>query len=157
MPLEYYLGGAVALIVLVLLAMALTGKKSSRRVVVTKNTDNEELTRQVARAADALEALLAHLKAHPLQATASVQETAVRPAATVRTVDVPAQAAPRVTPQKASEPQVAPATASPTSIASEPPATETAIIEPAANPEVEASAATEEQKPRRVKLSMFGR
>jgi hypothetical protein len=152
MPLEYYLGGAVAIIVLVLLVMALTGKRSTRRVLVTKSSENEELTRQVARAADALEALLAHLKAHPVQVSVTVQQTAVRPIASPRAAEVPVQAPSAVVMEKAPQPAVPPA-----SVAPEPPVPEPAIVEPVAAAEAEAAAASVEQKPRRVKLSMFGR
>ena len=52
MPIEYYLAAGVAIILLVLLVFALTGKKS-KRVVVQRNFGTDELTKQVARAADA--------------------------------------------------------------------------------------------------------
>lgn len=156
MPLEYYLGGAVALIVLVLLVMALTGKKSTRRVVVAKSTDNEELTRQVARAADAIEALLTHLKAHPVQPPMPVQQAPARSSASGRAVEAPVPATPVVTVEKASEPQVNPQPVYSQDVTPEP-AAEPQTVEPAATTEAEAAAATTEQKPRRVKLSMFGR
>lgn len=152
MPLEYYLGGAVALIVLVLLVMALTGKKKvTRRVVVAKPSDNEELTRQVKRAADALEALLAHLKAHPLQAATPVQQPVVAPTPSQRAAtQVPVPPAPPVAVHRTPEPVAASSHVDPIPVASEPP-----TEEPAATAEVAAD--TPEQKPRRVKLSMFGR
>jgi len=151
MPLEYYLGGAVALIVLVLLVMALTGKKkTTRRVVVAKTSDNEELTRQVKRAADALEALLAHLKAHPLQAPVPVQPPVVAAAPSSRAVEVPVRATPAVTLQQTPEPVVASSHVDPIPVAPEPTTQEPTT--PA-----EAAADSTEQKPRRVKLSMFGR
>ncbi|HEY6466008.1 MAG TPA: hypothetical protein VIY69_08455 [Candidatus Acidoferrales bacterium] len=152
MPLEYYLGGAVAVIVLILLFVALTGKKPTRRVVVAKTTDSEELTRQVARAADALEALLAHLKAHPFQG-----EAPTRAAASPRSVEVPVQAPPTGVVQKTPEPQVPPMPVSPESIASKPLAVEPATPEFATTAEAEPAGTSAEQKPRRVKLSMFGR
>lgn len=157
MPLEYYLGGAVALIVLVLLGMALTGKKSARRVVVAKNADDEDLARQVARAADALEALLAHLRAHPLQVPTSVQPVPDRPVASTRAADMPVQAPPAVAARRAPEPQVAPTPVSPGDVPPEQLAPEPGLVEPTAAPEAGAAGASAGQKPRRVKLSMFGR
>lgn len=154
MPLEYYLGGAVGVIVLILLGMALTGKRSTRRVVVAKNSQNEELTRQVARAADALEALLAHFKAHPWQAPEGVPQSRRPPVATERSLEVQAPLTAAV--EKAPEPRPSPASASPLNAAPEPAAP--GPVEPAATGEAEVAAApTTEQKPRRVKLSMFGR
>ena len=128
LPLEYYLGGAVAVILLVLLVSAVTGKnkQTTRRVAVRENSTNGELSRQVARAADALEALLAYLKASGVPSGAPMQQRATSQAsshASAATVQPPAAAA---------------------SSAGEPTATET-------------SAQSTEQKPRHIKLSMFGR
>lgn len=145
-PVEYYLGVAVAIILLVLLISAVTGKskRTTRRVAVRENNPsaNDELTRQVARAADALEALLVQLKASGVLPTLPVQQAVVHQPSSV-TSEVPTQpAAPLQAQGVAERPSTESLTATPT--ASEPSATET-------------SAQTGEQKPRHIKLSMFGR
>jgi hypothetical protein len=151
-PIEYYLAAGVAIILLVLLVFALTGKKS-KRVVVQKTAGTDELTKQVARAADALEALLVHLKNSALPVTPIPQQ------APPRAVSVPvvAQAPTRTTPvapeaAKAQRPlaPLIPEAAATESIVS---ASESAPAEPVPKEE----APPIEQKPRRVKLSMFGR
>ena len=152
MPIEYFLAAGVALILLVLLVFALGGKKS-RRVVMQKNSSTDELTRQVARAADALEALLAHLKASPQAVTPASQPSPARQAAVAppRVEQVTVRAAEIVPEATKAQPPLAPPIPEPATI-------ESAVSEPTP---AEAVAATEEahveQKPRRVKLSMFGR
>jgi hypothetical protein len=151
MPIEYYLAAGVALILLVLLVFALTGKKT-KRVVVQKNPGGDELTRQVARAAAALEALLVQLKASPPQATTPVaQQAPSRAVAPTRVEQVPIRTAEVVT--EVVKPQSAPEPPIPATVVAEPVVTEPVRAEPVAIEE-EAQAP---QKPRRVKLSMFGR
>lgn len=151
MPIEYYLAAGVALLVLILLVFAFTGKKP-KQVVVQRTLGTDELTKQVARAADALEALLVHLKASPPQVVTPVQQQAtVRPAPTPRIEPVTVRAAEVVT--EAAKPQ--PAVELPISgtVVTEPVVAEPAPAEPLATEEEPHAA----QKPRRVKLSMFGR
>jgi hypothetical protein len=151
MPIEYYLAAAVALIVLVLLVFALTGKKT-KRVVVQKNPSSDELTRQVARAAAALEALLLHLKASPQQVITPLPQQAAPRVAPAPKVEQVAARTVVVAPEDAKpEPPLAPSIPQP--IATGPVVVEPTPVEPVATEE-ELHAA---QKPRRVKLSMFGR
>ncbi len=150
MPIEYYLAAGVAIIVLVLLVFALTGKKS-KRIVVQKNPGTDELTRQVARAADALEALLAQLKALPPQvAMRTVPQAPVRPAPPARAEEVTVRTA-----------EIRTVEAAPEAVNPAPAAAEPAVSEAAVTVASESVAAEEDapipQKPRRVKLSMFGR
>ncbi|HKV46957.1 MAG TPA: hypothetical protein VJN69_02615 [Candidatus Acidoferrales bacterium] len=153
MPIEYYLAAGVAIILLVLLVFALTGKKS-KRVVVQRNFGTDELTKQVARAADALEALLVHLENSPLAAVTSVSQQTpphVMPAAKVEQALTRSTA---VAPEAAKpQPPLAPPITEP--VLTEPiyPTSEPAPAEPVSTEEE----ARIEQKPRRVKLSMFGR
>lgn len=121
-PIEYVLFGAVGLILLGLLVFALTGKRTTRVVQRTAVPANDELTKQVARAATALEALLAHLKT-ATPASQVIEEERLT-----------------VVAQKAPE------------------APEPIVVEPViAEPVIAEAAAAEQPKPRRVKLSMFGR
>lgn len=151
MPIEYYLAAGVALILLVLLVFALTGKKS-KRVVVQKTPGTDELIRQVARAADALEALLLHLKNSPLPAVMPVpQQAPARPAPPARVEQATVRAAEVVPDVAKPQPPLAPPIP-------EPVATEPVVGEPVpAEPVAAKEEARVEQKPRRVKLSMFGR
>ena len=64
MPPEYYLGAAVAVILLVLLGSFLRGKRVGRRELDT-STGRDELTKQLSRIADAMEAIATHLRASP--------------------------------------------------------------------------------------------
>ncbi|MGH9572452.1 MAG: hypothetical protein ACRD40_02825 [Candidatus Acidiferrales bacterium] len=151
MPIEYYLAAGVAIILLVLLVFALTGKKS-KRVVVQRNSGTDELTKQVARAADAIEALLVHLKNSPLEGVTFVSEQTARHATSVAVEQAAMRSAP-----------VAPEAAKPqTPLAPIPEQSMTEHFAPAPEPAPAEPISTEEearteQKPRRVKLSMFGR
>ena len=62
MPLEYYLGITVALVIVALLVSLTRGKRAARRVM-DKSSDSYQLTHQLSRIADALEALVLHLRA----------------------------------------------------------------------------------------------
>lgn len=64
MPPEYYLGAAVAVILLVLLGSFLKRKRVGRREF-DKGNGRDELTNQLSRIADALEAIAAHWQALP--------------------------------------------------------------------------------------------
>jgi hypothetical protein len=64
MPPEYYLGAAVAVILLVLLGSFLKGKRVGRREL-DKGSGRNDLTNQLSRIAEALEAIAAHLRASP--------------------------------------------------------------------------------------------
>ena len=151
MPIEYYLAAGVAFILLVLLVFALTGKKS-KRVVVQKTPGTDELTKQVARAADALEALLVHLKSSPLPAVMPVpQQAPAHPAPPARVEQVTVRTAEVIPDVAKPEPSLAPPIPKP--VTEEPVVAERATAETVAA-EKEAQV---EQKPRRVKLSMFGR
>lgn len=152
MPIEYYLAAAVALILIVLLIFALTGKKA-KRVVVQRTSGTDELTKQVARAADALEALLVHLKNSQIAAvTPAAQQSLPRMVPTAKLEQAPTRSTP-VAPEAAQpQPPLAPPIP-------EPALTETIVPvpEPALEPVGAQEEAHIEQKPRRVKLSMFGR
>jgi hypothetical protein len=66
MPLEYYFGLAVAVVLLVLLISLVRGRRTTRRVS-DKSEDTSQLTHQLSRIADALEKLVVQSEASPLQ------------------------------------------------------------------------------------------
>jgi hypothetical protein len=82
MPPEYYLGAAVAVILLVLLGSFLKGKRVGRREF-DKGNGKDELTNQLSRIADALEAIAAHWQAlpFPVEQKAAPLEKAPAPSA----------------------------------------------------------------------------
>ncbi len=170
MPPEYYLGAGVVLIMLVLLPFAFIRKRPKRsaasRLSAPAISESDELTRQLARVADGLEALLKQLKSMQLGPAPAARVERVTPAAAPTTqaatvvpatADQPiaAQAAPPQTPlppPRAPEPvvQTTPEPAFP--VASAP------IPEPASAEALALEPPVEEQPvKRRVKLSMFGR
>lgn len=63
MPPEYYLGAAVAVILLVLLGVLLRRGRATRQVLDKSSTD--QLASQLSRIADSLEKLVAHLGTSP--------------------------------------------------------------------------------------------
>jgi hypothetical protein len=65
MPPEYYLGAAVAVIVVILLASFLRGQRVKQRSL-PNGLGSEQLTTQLSRIADSLEAIVAQLRASPL-------------------------------------------------------------------------------------------
>jgi len=150
-PIEYYLAAGVAIILIVLLIFALTGKKA-KRVVVERTSGTDELTKQVARAADALEALLVHLKNSQIAAvTPAAQQSLPRMVPTARPEQAPTRSTP-VGPEAAKpQPPLAPPIPEPA------PETIVPVPEPAPEPVGAQEEAHIEQKRRRVKLSMFGR
>jgi len=150
-PIEYYLAAGVAIILIVLLIFALTGKKA-KRVVVQRTSGTDELTKQVARAADALEALLVHLKNSQIAAvTPAAQQSLPRMVPTVRPEQAPTRST-AVGPEAAKpQPPLAPPIPEPA------PETIVPVPEPAPEPVGAQEEAHIEQKRRRVKLSMFGR
>jgi len=79
MPLEYYLGITVAVVIVVLLVSMMRGKRATRRGL-DKNRDTDQLVRQLSRIADALETLLPYLKASPPQIVQSAPPQVVQPA-----------------------------------------------------------------------------
>src|SRR6516225_8442124 len=79
MPLEYYLGITVAVVIVVLLVSMMRGKRATRRGL-DKNRDTDQLVRQLSRIADALETLLPYLKASPPQVVQSAPPQVVEPA-----------------------------------------------------------------------------
>jgi hypothetical protein len=64
MPLEVYLGAAVGVIILVLLASLFRGRPRKRRVV-QQNSGTDQVAIQLSRIADALEALVLRLRVPP--------------------------------------------------------------------------------------------
>lgn len=64
MPPEYYLGAAVAVILLVLLG-ALLRRRHAARQVFDKSSGTDQLASQLSRIADSLEKLVAHLGTSP--------------------------------------------------------------------------------------------
>jgi len=82
MPPEYYLGAAVAVILLVLLGSFLKGKGVGRREL-DSSRGRDELTNQLSRIADALEAIAAHWRAlpSPVEQKAALLEKAPKPSA----------------------------------------------------------------------------
>lgn len=116
MPIEYYLGGFVAVVILVLLASMMLGKRSARKVATT-DTIPTELTQQLTRIADSLEALLVQLKAsssqtlHPsLQAIPSPEQLqAPTPPETTPRAPVQELQLEKAAEPKAPEPAAAPA------------------------------------------------
>jgi membrane protein implicated in regulation of membrane protease activity len=67
MPTEYYLGAAVAVILVVLLT-SLVRRWLARRQVLHNSNGIDQLTNQLSRIADALETLVVRLGASPLRA-----------------------------------------------------------------------------------------
>lgn len=63
MPTEYYVGIAIAIIVIVLLGLLLKPRRGTRPVVQQKSIDADQLAKQLSRIADSLEILVAHLGA----------------------------------------------------------------------------------------------
>lgn len=90
MPPEYYLGAAVAVILLVLLGSFLKGKRAGRREL-DKSSGRDELTKQLSRIAEAMEAIAAHLRASPspVAQKAVPLEKAPEPSAPEPTVSEP--------------------------------------------------------------------
>ncbi|HTZ73341.1 MAG TPA: hypothetical protein VMB47_05440 [Candidatus Aquilonibacter sp.] len=172
MPPEYYLGAGVVLIVLVLLPFVFVRRRPVRRAAPQPGgsgiTSPDELTRQLARVADGLEALLKQLQSMQFSpAPPSRAERAAHAALPVSQA-VPIVALQRAQPEPARAPL--PQVPLPPDRVQEPSAempvieqtavsvtasavAETAAAEPVA---VEQSAAEQPVK-RRVKLSMFGR
>lgn len=143
MPVEYYLGAFVAVVILVLLVSLLRG--ASRRKLAN-DSDTTQLTQQLTRIADSLEALLIQLKASSIQPAQSAP-IAVQPSLQAIPQREPAQALPQTLPPSSQEPA---------------PATE--LEQPAQQKAAEASVAApakagEPAKPSKqhVVLSMFGR
>jgi hypothetical protein len=89
MPPEYYLGIAVAAILVVLLGMFLQRWLGTRFVVLHKSSGTDQLANQLLRIADSLEKLVAHLEASPPTEKSPVDKPPVeRPS-------IPLQAAPQ--------------------------------------------------------------
>jgi hypothetical protein len=65
MPTEYYVGIAIALILICLLGLLIKPARSARPTVQQKRTDSDQLANQLSRIADSLEKLVAHLGASP--------------------------------------------------------------------------------------------
>jgi hypothetical protein len=65
MPTEYYVGIAIAIIVIVLLGLLLKPRRGTRPVAHQKSIDADQLAKQLSRIADSLEILVAHLGALP--------------------------------------------------------------------------------------------
>jgi len=93
MPPEYYLGAAVAVILLVLLASFLKGKRAARSVL-DNSSGRDELTNQLSRIADALETIAAHLRVSPppVEPKAAPLEEAPQPKVSEPSVSEPVAA-----------------------------------------------------------------
>jgi hypothetical protein len=163
MPPEYYLGAGVVLIVLVLLPFALMKKKPRPRAVSRPSgaavTGPDELTRQLARVADGLEALLKHLQSVQLNPAIPMRADWAAPLAQkpIQPPVAPAPAAPLQTPLP---PVRVPEPAAQAMVVEEPAAVpgSSGEAEPASIETVALEQSASEQPPkRRVKLSMFGR
>lgn len=77
MPPEYYLGAAVAVVLLVLLAGLLRHRRAAQQVL-DKSSGTDQLAGQLSRIADALETLVARLEVSPpraVQPSIPLQET----------------------------------------------------------------------------------
>ena len=100
MPPEYYLGAAVAVILLVLLGSFLRGKRVGRREL-DRGSGKDELTNQLSRIADALEVIAAHWRAlpSPVEQKAASLEKAPKPS-----VPEPSASEPSMPEPSASEP-----------------------------------------------------
>ena len=61
MPTEYYIGIAIALILICLLGLLIKPARNTRRVVQQKPLDSDQLANQLSRIADSLEILVARL------------------------------------------------------------------------------------------------
>ena len=81
MSLEYYLGIAIGILVIVLLGLALKGGQRTREVVRHNGNGTDQLVKQLSRIADSLEILVAHLKLSPPieKLSVSLQNAAVEP------------------------------------------------------------------------------
>jgi hypothetical protein len=64
MPPELFLGAAAVLILLVLFGSLFRGNRAKRRIL-HKSSQKDDLTNQLTRIADALEAIVGHLRASP--------------------------------------------------------------------------------------------
>ncbi len=65
MPTEYYIGIAIALILICLLGLLIKPVRNTRRVVQQTPIDSDQLANQLSRIADSLEILVARLGALP--------------------------------------------------------------------------------------------
>ena len=80
MPTEYYVGIAVALILICLLALLFKPRQVTRRVVQQKSVESDQLNKQLSRIADSLEILIARLGASPLAEKLPVEKPRSRSA-----------------------------------------------------------------------------
>jgi hypothetical protein len=141
---EYVLGAAVAAILLILLFLALRGKRT-KRVVMTKNSGTDDQTAQLKRIADALETIASRL--HSLSPQ-------IQPQAQERAQPIEAASTRFEKPREEPLPQ-------PTLVGATPAEEHTSSHETPSEPAVADAAAQTQtdqpQKARRIKLSMFGR
>jgi hypothetical protein len=79
MPAEYYLGIAIAAILVVLLGMFLQRWLGTRHVVLHKSSGTDQLSNQLSRIADSLEKLVVHLGASPPAEKPPVDERSMPP------------------------------------------------------------------------------
>lgn len=63
MPIEYYVGIAIALILIALLGLLFKPRRGARPVVQQKQVETDQLVKQLSRIADSLEILVGHLGA----------------------------------------------------------------------------------------------
>ena len=101
MPPEYFLGAAVAIVIVVLVA-SFFRSGASRRRVPDQSVDTAQLVRQLSRIADSLEKLVVRLGASPPQVE---QRSAEQPAAPLPTTPEPKTPEPTATaPEKNDQP-----------------------------------------------------
>ena len=138
MPLEYYLGITVAVVIVVLLVSMMRGKRATRRGL-DKNRDTDQLVRQLSRIADALETLLPYLKASPPQIVQPAPPQVVEPARpqVMESAPPPSSKEPKPSEERPSEKEPS----------------EKIVPEPAGAQPVKSS----EPRKQHVVLSMFGR
>jgi hypothetical protein len=152
MPPELIVGGAVGVILLVLLGSLLfKGNRKQRRSV--GGPSMEELSREMKRVADALEVLVARLDASPASAKQVTGQVAERVVAPPRPVAEAVRHEQRPAAGKIPAPIATPVQTAASEATEETPT----VTEAAATAAPTAEAGQVEEPKRRVKLSMFGR
>jgi hypothetical protein len=78
-PPEYYLGIAIAAILIVLLSMFLQRWLGTRFVLLHKSSGTDQLANQLSRIADSLEKLVVHIGTSPSTEKAAVDKPSISP------------------------------------------------------------------------------
>jgi hypothetical protein len=95
MPPEYYLGIAIAAILVLLLGMILQSWLGTRFVVLHKSSGTDQLAHQLSRVADSLEKLVVHLGPSPPTEKPSVDKPVEKPSIPLQSAPPPDQADPK--------------------------------------------------------------